>query len=469
MDTLTVGVSQGFMRGAAVRRLLFCLPLLLLAGPARAGAPHVVYFLADDLGYADVGWHGKQIPTPNLTRLALAGARLERFYVQPVCSPTRAALMTGRYPMRHGLSVGVVRPWAQYGLPLTERLLSQALKDAGYRTALVGKWHLGHHQPEYLPTRRGFDHQYGHYNGMIDYTTHVRDGGFDWHRDDKACRDEGYSTHLIAKEAVRLIEAHDGKKPLFLYVPFNAPHAPYQVPEKYTKDLDPSLKGQRRQFAGMIAALDEAVGQIVAAIEKKKMTDDTLFVFSSDNGGVAPGTVADNTPLRGGKGTLYEGGVRAPAFASWRGRIKGGTVVEEPMHAVDWYPTLVNLAGGSLEQKTALDGKDQWPTLTQGKPSPHAALLLNAAPRGGAVRAGDWKLILGGAGSGAEEKGKKEDAVELYDLKADPAEKRNRAADEPERVKRLRALYDGYAKEMVQPKNAPKAKGFVAPKVWGEK
>src|SRR5262245_25774119 len=186
---------------------------------AKPPQPNIVFLLADDLGWADVGWHGGEIQTPHLDRLAAAGARLEQFYVQPVCSPTRAALMTGRYPMRHGLQVGVVRPWAQYGLPLEERTLPQALQEAGYVTAICGKWHLGHFRPEYLPTRRGFDHQYGHYNGALDYFTHVRDGGFDWHRDDRVCHDEGYTTHLLAKEAVRLIRAHDGQKPLFLYVP----------------------------------------------------------------------------------------------------------------------------------------------------------------------------------------------------------------------------------------------------------
>jgi arylsulfatase A-like enzyme len=179
------------------------------ADPPR---PNVVFLLADDLGRQDCGFMGgTQIKTPHLDKLAAAGAKLDAFYVQPVCSPTRAALMTGRYPMRHGLQVGVVRPWAQYGLPLDERTLPQGLKDAGYATAIIGKWHLGHHEPAYLPTRRGFDRQYGHYNGALDYFTHVRDGGFDWHRDDKACRDEGYSTHLIAKEAAAFVTETAGK------------------------------------------------------------------------------------------------------------------------------------------------------------------------------------------------------------------------------------------------------------------
>src|SRR3954468_2487786 len=235
---------------------------LLWAWAATVGAvaeegprPNIVMILADDLGWADVGWHGNEIKTPHLDKLAAEGARLEQFYVQPVCSPTRAALMTGRYPMRHGLQVGVVRPWAQYGLPLDERTLPQALKEAGYETAICGKWHLGHFRREYLPTRRGFDHQYGHYNGALDYFTHVRDGGFDWHRDDRECRDEGYSTHLLAREAARLVDGHDPARPLFLYVPFNAVHAPHQVPASYTEPYS-KLKGARRTYAGMVAAMD---------------------------------------------------------------------------------------------------------------------------------------------------------------------------------------------------------------------
>ena len=207
---------------ASLSALLLATTIIAADAPAK---PNIVFILADDLGYADVGWHGGEIKTPNLDKLANGGAKLEQFYVQPVCSPTRAAFMTGRYPMRHGLQVGVVRPWAQYGLPLDERTLPQALKEAGYETAITGKWHLGHFQPEYLPTRRGFDHQYGHYNGALDYFTHIRDEGFDWHKDDKVNRDEGYSTHLLATEAARLIRERDKKKPLFLYVPFNAVHA----------------------------------------------------------------------------------------------------------------------------------------------------------------------------------------------------------------------------------------------------
>ena len=371
------------------------------AGPP-APRPNVVYLLADDLGWGDVGWHGSEIKTPNLDKLATCGAKLEQFYVQPVCSPTRAALMTGRYPMRHGLQVGVVRPWAQYGLPLDERTLPQALKQAGYETAIVGKWHLGHFRPEYLPTRRGFDHQYGHYNGALDYFTHIRDGGFDWHRDDRATRDEGYSTHLLAREAVRLIAEHDASRPLFLYVPFNAVHAPHQVPESYKKPYE-HLAEPRRTYAGMLAALDEAVGQIVAAVDGKGIRKDTLFIFSSDNGGPNPGEVTSNGPLRGAKATLYEGGVRVPAFAAWEGHIKPGSVVNVPLHAVDWYPTLLTLAGSAGGQSLPIDGRDAWPSITEEKPSPHDAILLNATPTAGAVRVGDWKLIVRAPGTEADD------------------------------------------------------------------
>ena len=446
------------------------------AEPAQP--PNIVVFLADDLGWADVGYHGSEIKTPALDTLAAAGARLEQFYVQPVCSPTRAALMTGRYPFRHGLQVGVVRPWAQYGLPLEERTLPQALHEAGYETAICGKWHLGHWRPEYLPTRRGFDHQYGHYNGAIDYFTHERDGGYDWHRDDKVCRDEGYSTKLLADEAVRLVRGHDRAKPLFLYVPFNAVHAPHQVPEKYTAPYA-NLKEPRRTYAGMLAAMDEAVGRIVAALDECGMRKDTLIIFSSDNGGPAPGRVTSNGRYRAGKGTLYEGGVRVAAFVAWEGRIKPGTVVNEPLHIVDWYPTLLNLAGISREQKLPLDGRDAWPTITAGKPSPHREIVLNAAPASGAILVGQWKLVIhGNIGAddnqpsvgqrAAKRKQAGDEGIELFNLATDPYEKDNLAVQHPDKVRELRQRYDALASEAVPPKNAPKAPGFRSPQVWGE-
>ena len=208
----------------SLTRILLTATILLAPIPlsdANADRPHIVFMMADDLGWGDVGYHGGQIETPNIDHLARQGVQLDQFYVQPVCSPTRGALMTGRYPMRLGLQCGVVRPWATHGLPLSERTLPEALRDAGYFTAICGKWHLGHIAPGYLPLQRGFDHQYGHYNGALDYFTHIRDGGHDWHRNDKALHEEGYTTYLIAQEAAKVIAAHDKSQPLFLYVPFS--------------------------------------------------------------------------------------------------------------------------------------------------------------------------------------------------------------------------------------------------------
>lgn len=453
---------------------LVCLCLLLSYDVnAQSQRPNVVFILADDLGYADVGFNGgREIKTPHLDRLAGAGARLEQFYVQPVCSPTRAALMTGRYPMRHGLQVGVVRPWAQYGLPLDERTLPQALQEAGYATAIAGKWHLGHFERAYLPTARGFDRQYGHYNGALDYFKHDRDGGHDWHRDDKASYDEGYSTHLLANQAVKFIQEKGGRQPFFLYVPFNAVHAPHQAPEKYSAPYA-HLKEPRRTYAGMLAAMDEAIGQILAALDARGLRKQTLIIFSSDNGGPAPGRVTDNGPLRAGKGTLYEGGVRVAACAAWEGRIKAGSVVTAPLHMVDWYPTLLRLAGANLQQKLPLDGRDAWAALSAGKASPHAEILLNATPNTGAIRVGDWKLVLNGTvpadeGAAGQEAKPERPGVELFNLARDPYEKQNLAEQQPEKLQELRARYDRLAAEAVPPKIKPRPANFKVPKVWGE-
>lgn len=458
--------------------VLLLLGLVFHASISAAERPNIVFIVADDLGRNDCGFMGgTEIKTPNLDKLARAGAILDAHYVQPVCSPTRAALLTGRYPMRHGLQVGVVRPWAQYGLPLDEHLLPQALKQGGYRTAIVGKWHLGHFQPEYLPTRRGFDHQYGHYNGAIDYFEHTRDGGFDWHRDDKTSRDQGYSTHLLAADAARFVAENAGKSPYFLYVPFNAVHAPHQVPAKYMEPYA-HLKGERRKYAGMLAAMDEAVGEIVAAVEKSGTRGNTLFIFTSDNGGPSPGTVTDNGKFRAGKGTLYEGGVRVAAFATWDGKIKPGITISEPIHAVDWYPTLTGLVGAKPAGKLPVDGLDVWPVLTEGAKSPHEVILLNTTPNAGAVRAGNWKLVVKtgeDAADGEDEPKarKKKNAagrsIELFDLDKDPYETKNLASENREKVVELQAKLKSFASQAIPPKIRPKAAGFVTPKVWGER
>lgn len=432
--------------------------------PAR---PNIVFLLIDDLGFADVGFNGgTEIHTPHIDALAASGAILDAHYVQPVCSPTRAALMTGRYATRTGVYT-VVRPHARWGLPLNERTLASALHAAGYETAIAGKWHLGEFERAYVPTSRGFDHQYGHYFGAIDYFTHVRDGSHDWYRNDQELREDGYSTHLLADEACRRIAERDAAKPLFLYVPFNGVHSPHQVPESYLEPYG-SLTGNRRQVAGMLAAVDEAIGRIVTALDAAGMKDNTLIVFSSDNGGPNPGSAHSNGPFRAGKGTLYEGGIRVAACASWPGHIAAGRHVSAPIHMVDWYPSFVTLAGGSLEQPLPIDGLDVTAVLTTDAPSPHDAILHVQSPTRAAIRMGDWKLLRNATEDAAESapevqtqpkkknarKGtarQAESAVQLFNLAADPGEASNVAAAEPDRVASMTARLDEFLKDAVPP------------------
>jgi arylsulfatase A-like enzyme len=441
---------------------LACLCASIAWGEPLASQPNIVFLLIDDLGYADCGFNGgKQIKTPNIDRLAKSGTIIDSHYVQPVCSPTRSSLLTGRYPTHTGVYT-IVSPGASRGLPLAERTLADALRSAGYRTALTGKWHLGEFEKAYQPNARGFDHQYGHFFGMLDYFTHERMGKADWYRNGEPLKEEGYTTHLITKEACKVIESGDKSKPLFLYIPFNGIHAPFQVPAEYLKPYG-TLKGNRQKLAGMLAAVDEAIGKIEESLKKAGRLENTLIVFSSDNGGPPPG---DNTPLRDFKGTIYEGGTRAAAFATWPGRIPADKHVTQAMHMVDWYPTLIKLAGGSLEQKLPLDGLDVWPMLTKGAPSPHDAILSvsTQGPSRAAVRMGDWKLIVSGnaAADGDEDdngvaKAKKNgkagagkyEPVALYNLVDDPSETKNLSAAQPERAKAMRARLADLLKDAV--------------------
>lgn len=431
---------------------MFLLASLLLSSPAVSHAaasaapakPNILYILADDMGYADAGFNGcTDIRTPNLDKIARGGTILKSFYVQPVCSPTRSTLMSGRYPSHTGV-YSVVRPHAQWGLKLEEQTLAQVLRGAGYETAITGKWHLGEFTAAYRPTQRGFDHQYGLWFGMIDYFTHMRDGVLDWHRDDKPCNDEGYSTHLIAREACRIIRGRNPDKPLFLYLPFNAVHGPHQVPQSYCEPYQ-NLKGVRRTYAGMMSAMDEAIGQVLAALDDQGIRDNTLIIFSSDNGGPEPGRVTSNGPLRAGKGTIYEGGVRVCACVNWPGHVPAGKSTDEPLHGVDWYPTLAKLAGATFTQKLPLDGLDIWPVLTAGARSPHDALILCGTKRGqAAIRMGDWKLLVG-ADNGPRA------GDQLYNLAQDIGEKHNLASEQPGKLGELRAKYDEMMKSAVQP------------------
>jgi arylsulfatase A-like enzyme len=275
----------------------------------------------------------------------------------------------------------------------------------------------------------------------------------DWYRNGTPLKEEGYSTHLIAREACQTIEKSDQKKPLFLYVPFNGVHSPFQAPDQYTAEY-PNLEGNRQKLAGMLAAVDEAVGQIMTSLKKAGMLENTLIVFSSDNGGPPPG---NNAPLREFKGSIYEGGTRAAAFAHWPGHVPTGKTIEGAMHIIDWYPTLIGLAGGSLKQALPIDGKDIWPMITKGEPSPHKA-ILSVSTRGisqAAIRMGDWKLIVAGgveATDGTQQKQpKKYEPISLFNLLEDPGESRNLASSYPDKVAELRKELSLLLKDAVAP------------------
>jgi arylsulfatase A-like enzyme len=414
--------------------------------------PHIVHIVADDLGWRDVGFHGSpDIKTPNIDKLAAGGARLESFYATPLCTPTRAALMTGRYPFRYGLQSFVIPAALTYGLPTDEWTLPQALKQAGYRTAIIGKWHLGHGDRKFWPRQRGFDHFYGFLASENDYFKREVLGVPDWWRDNRPVREQGYTTTLLGDEAVKLIGAHDPAEPLYLYLAFNAPHTPYQAPKEYLDRYAAIADPTRRTYAAMVAALDDQVGRVVEVLQKRKLQDNTLIVFHSDNGGlrdakmageVAAKPVADNGPYRAGKGTLYEGGTRVVALINWPGRIKAGSRVDPLLHAVDLYPTFVGLAGGRTDKAKLLDGVDIWATISQGKPSPRTEVIYNLEPSVAAVRQGDWKLVWHASLPAS---------TELYNLAEDPDEKADVAAMHPEEAAALQKRLDKLATEQAPP------------------
>lgn len=424
------------------------------AEPA-ARRPHIVHIVADDLGWKDVGFNGcTDIKTPHIDSLAAAGATLTHFYAQPMCTPTRAALMTGRYPFRYGLQTAVIPSVSAYGLDTTEWLMPQCLKEAGYRTAIIGKWHLGHADKKYWPRQRGFDYQYGAMIGELDYFTHSEHGVLDWFRDNEPVKEEGYTTTLIGKDAARLIEQHNPDTPLYLYLAFNAPHTPYQAPKEYVDRYANIEDPTRRIYAGMVACLDDEIGRVVAALEKKKMRDSTIILFHSDNGGTRSALFAgvmadmskvklpcDNGPYREGKGTLYEGATRVCALANWPGRIKPGAV-DGLIHAVDIYPTLAALAGASTSRCKPLDGVNVWDTIAQGGPSPRTEIVYNVEPFRGALRQGEWKLLW---------RTMLPSSVELYNLAQDPSEKNDLAAKHPERVAAFQQRLNALARESVKP------------------
>lgn len=415
------------------------------AEPAATSRPNILFIVADDLGWSDVGWHQGFAKTPHLDRLVREGVELDQHYVQPVCTPTRTALMSGRYPGRFGPHA--LAPSNLRAMPVGTVTLASALKSLGYHTYQAGKWHLGS-RAEWGPNQFGFDHGYGTLTGAADPWTHkYRHGPYEdtWHRDGARVDEPGNATELIAAEAVRRIE--ERQSPWFVYVAFHAVHTPVDAPEEFKRLYDgvkfhddPVLNESRLRMAAMVSQLDAKVGQFVAALEKTGQRDNTLIVFTSDNGGIESlknayvGQVGDsplnseNDPLRGQKNTLYEGGTRVCALANWPARLSPRKHTA-PMHVVDWFPTIARLVGYQPPSDLAWDGVDQWSALANEAPPSEPRTIYIAMKGGRSLRHGDWKLI--------QRNGK---PPELFNIAADLFEQHDLADAQPQRVAELDAL-----------------------------
>ncbi|MCP4786327.1 MAG: arylsulfatase [Fuerstiella sp.] len=394
------------------------------ASPART-SPNIVVILADDMNWHHPGFNGGPVSTPNLDRLALEGTRLTQFYVHSVCSPTRAAFLTGRYPFRNGMEE---RSHGNdvAGMLTDERTLAEAFKEAGYVTAIIGKWHLGNWYQHHLPMQRGFDYQYGLYGALISYYDKVRDHYYDWHRNEQTIREDGYSTDLIASECGRVIAAHDARQPFFLYVPINAVHGPNEAPPELTKKyqamvekqpgrLSPSKKSFLALKYAMLESMDVAIGNILNDLEARGVLDDTLIVFFNDNGGRI-----ENPPYRGGKGDTFEGGVRVPCIFRWPGKVPANRSVDGMMHVVDLFPTLLSQGNGSLKQDLPLDGMDMWGVISGDNESPRTEVVHSLPGEHSdtgemSIRQGRFKLV----------------GKALFDIEGDSAETDDIAAEYP--------------------------------------
>ncbi|MGH7127167.1 MAG: sulfatase-like hydrolase/transferase [Planctomycetaceae bacterium] len=434
-----------------------------------AAKPNILVIVADDLGFADVGFNGGTvIATPNLDRLAATGIRLTNFRVCPMCSPTRAGLMTGRWPLRFGMMRAVVPPWSRYGLPERENTLPELLAAGGYeQRGIVGKWHLGHARREFLPLQQGFTRFYGHYNGAIDYFTHEREGEVDWHHDERSVREEGYSTDLLGAEAARFIRESPAGKPWFLYVPFNAPHAPYQAKPEDLKKYPQFKTRNRRAFAAMAGCLDQAAGEILAAVEARSDAENTLVLFFSDNGGI-PRVGSNNGPWRDGKLTVYEGGTRVCAAVRWpAGGLTGGGRFDGRIGYIDVLPTLLAAAG--VPSPDDLDGINVLPALRGESALPERlwfSYMHQNQDAHASVHHGRWKLVA--HGDFFAEQPSEPPVLELYDLQADPSETQNLAARQPDVVAELHARlreFGSWQNPGVGPYGEGR-EGFEAPRDW---
>lgn len=407
------------------------------AGQSQARRPpNFVLIMADDLGYGDLGCYGSEfIKTPHLDALARRGLRFTDYHSNgAVCSPTRAALLTGRYQQRAGIE-GVITAnnHRDVGLDLSETTFAEVLRGVGYATGLCGKWHLGY-APEFNPTRQGFDEFVGFVSGNVDYLAHLDSQGIaDWWRGDQLVPEDGYATRLVTRHGLDFIERHRDR-PFCLYLPHGAPHNPYQGPgDPAVRTLGKPGTGKVDRptpeiYAEMIGVLDEGVGQIVAKLEALGLSHDTLLVFCSDNGPTGPGSAG---ALRGKKGSLWEGGHRVPAIAHWPGRVAAGRETAATVLGMDWFPTMAALAGAPLPDRP-LDGVDVTPVL-EGTSPPARPVYWQAGGKL-AMRDGDWKWLREGP----------RQAPQLSNLQDDLAEAVNLAERLPDRAKAMQTAAENW-------------------------
>jgi arylsulfatase A-like enzyme len=419
-------------------------PFAISRGYGAAQKPNIVLIVADDLGYAELGVQGcKDIPTPNIDSIARAGVRFTNGYVScPVCSPTRAGMATGRYQQRFGHEFNpgpAAAAETQFGLPLTETPLAARLKNEGYATGMFGKWHLGY-QPQYHPQKRGFDEFFGFLGGAHSYVDALGDKANPILRGTQPVDEKEYTTNAFAREALSFIDRHQ-REPFFVYLPFNAVHAPLQGLESYLARFSNIQDQRRRTFAAMHACLDDAVGRVLKMLRDTKLEENTLLFFISDNGGPTPNTTSGNLPLRGYKAQVLEGGIRIPFMMQWKGRIPAGKVYNSPVISLDIHPTAMAAAGGQIPAAARLDGVNLMPYITgKNQARPHDKLYWRFGQQW-AIRSGDFKLLsMGGA------------QPELYDLAQDIGEKNNLAAAQPDKAKELQSAYDEWNAQLMAPR-----------------
>jgi len=439
---------QTFATLPAVLAGFAILSLPSLAAAPASRPPNIIIILADDLGWGDVGFNGcTDIPTPNLDRLAADGTIFRAGYAtHPYCSPSRAGLMSGRYQQRlgHECNTPYEHDDPEAGLPLDQPILSEILHNEGYRTAMIGKWHLGDF-PKFWPNRRGFDEWYGIYGGGLDYWGDTGDkppiAGV-LRNGEIAPREEiTYLTDNFTDEAIRFID-RNADRPFFLYLAYNAPHAPIQAPARYLAMTEHIEDGARAAYAAMVVGMDIGIGRVLDKLRREDLYENTLVVFYSDNGGHLHG--ASNAPFRGNKGMLFEGGIRVPFVISWPQRFHRGVVCEEPIIALDIFPTALAAAGIPVPGGLDLEGIDLTPYLTGRTSAPPSRTLFwrVSGGAGWAVRQGDYKLVHSIF----------KPAPLLFDLRADPFEHHNLAEAMPEKCRELEALYNAWNAANIPPK-----------------